>query len=194
MVKSVWAKSVWIALPLLTIVALTGCSTPPPPPAAPPLAPPPAEAPPPAPPGLPTASSDQDFINQAAGMGASEIGMGRLAQGKAAAKPVRALAARMLAAHSHANQQLAALAKRLKLEVAPPPDEPPPELLTSNGPDFDKQYLGLVVAGHQNMIALFESETKNGHDPRLKHFARSMLPVLRHHLHEAETIGQKLGG
>jgi putative membrane protein len=188
------AKSLWIALPLLTVLMLAGCSSPPPPPAAPPPAPPPpAEAPPPAPPGPPTASSDQDFINQAAGMNASQTGMGRLAHGKAASPAVRLLAQRLVADHTQANQRLAALAKRLKLDVAPPPDQPPPALLTSSGPDFDKQYLGLVISGHQNMIALFESEASSGQDPRAKRFAREMLPALRHHLHEAETIGHKLG-
>jgi putative membrane protein len=186
------AKSLWIALPLLTIITLAGCSNPPPPPAASPP-PPPAQAPPPPPPGPPTVSSDQDFINQATGTGAFEIGMGRLAHGKASSKAVRAFAEHMVADHTIANRHLAALAKRLKLEVAPPPDQPPPELLTTSGPDFDKAYIGLVIKAHQDMIALFESEANGGQDARVKHYARSTLPELRHHLHEAETIAHRLG-
>ncbi|MBV9552989.1 MAG: DUF4142 domain-containing protein, partial [Alphaproteobacteria bacterium] len=144
-------------------------------------------------PGPPTASSDQDFINQAMGMNASEIGLGRLAKGKAAARSVKALASRMVTEHTHANQQLASLAKRLKIEAAPPPDQPPPDLLTASGPDFDKMYIGQMIKAHQDAIALFESEANNGQDARVKHWARSTLPTLRHHLHEAETIGKKLG-
>lgn len=185
-------RSTWIALPLLVSIALAGCApVPPPHPAPPPAAP--ETSPPPSPAAPPTASSDQDFVNLATNMGASEMGMGRLADGKAASKELRRLAAHMIADHKRANERLAGLAKRLKLDVAPPPDEPPPELLTSSGPDFDKLYIGLVVKGHQDMIALFESEAGGGQDPRLKHFAREMLPTLRHHLHEAQTIGQKLG-
>lgn len=126
-------------------------------------------------------------------MGAAEIGMGRLAEGKAASKSVKALAARMVADHSHANQRLAALAKHLKIDVTPTPDQPPPDLLTSSGPAFDKLYLGMAISAHQNMIALFESEANGGQDPRVKHFARSMLPELHHHQHEAEAIAKKLG-
>jgi putative membrane protein len=187
------AKSIWIALPLLTIAVLAGCSPPPAPPPAAPPAPPPAPEAPPAPPGPPAAASDQDFINQAAGLNAAEIGMGRLARGKGASKAVRSFAESLVAGHTHVNQELAALAKRLQLSVSPPPDQPPPELLTATGPDFDKAYISIVIKAHQDAIALYESEANNGQDPRAKHFARSMLTELHHHLHEAETIGHRLG-
>lgn len=190
-------RRVWrVAVPLLALGALAGCAIPPapPPPTAPP--PPPLAAPeslPPAPPSAPRANSDQDFINQAAGINATEIGMGRLAHGKAAAPAVRALAARMITDYTAANRRLDLLAKRLQLVVAPPPDRPPPELLLASGPAFDKAYLTLLIDTHQNLIALFESEANDGQDTRAKHFAREMLPLLRHHLREAEAIGHKAG-
>jgi putative membrane protein len=187
-------RSAWIALPLIALMTLAGCSSAPPsPPPAPPPAPPPPEAPPPPPPGPPTASSDQEFINLALGMGQSEIGMGRLAHGKAASRQVRAFAERMVTDHTAANKRISALAHRLKIEPSPAPDQPPPELITASGPDFDKQYISLVVKAHQDMIALFESEANGGQDPRAKQLARSMLPELHHHLHMAEDIAKKLG-
>jgi putative membrane protein len=126
-------------------------------------------------------------------MGQSEIGTGRLAQGKAASREVRALAAKMVADHTAADAKLAALAKRLKIEPTPAPDQPPPELIAASGPDFDKQYVAMLVRGHQDAIALFESEEKGGQDTRAKRLARSMLPELRHHLHLAEILAKKLG-
>jgi putative membrane protein len=185
-------RTAWIALPLIAMLALAGCVTAPQPQPAPPPAPP-AEAPPPPPPGPPTASSDQDFFNQALGAGAGEIGMARLARGKAQARDVRVLAERMIADHSAADRRLKALAKRLKLDVSPTPDEPPPELIAASGPDFDKQYIDLMIKAHQNAIALFESEANGGQDPRAKRLAREMLPELRHHLRLAEAIAKKLG-
>jgi predicted outer membrane protein len=146
-------KSIWIALPLLTAITLAGCVSPSPPPSAPPPAPPPAPEAPPAPSGPPTASSDQDFINLATGLDQSEIGMGRLARGKGASKAVRAFAEHMVVDHTRVNERLAALAKRLQLAVAPPPDQPPPDLLTTSGPDFDKAYIGLAIRSHQDAIA-----------------------------------------
>jgi putative membrane protein len=129
----------------------------------------------------------------AMGMNASEVGMSRLARGKAAGKAVKSLAARMVADHTHANQQLAGLAKRLKIDAAPVHDEPPPELAAASGPDFDKQYVAMLIKAHQDAIALYESEANGGQDAHAKHLARSTLPTLRHHLHEAEALGKKLG-
>jgi putative membrane protein len=188
------ARSLWVALALLMITALADCAVPPPPtaPAPPPPTAPP-EAPPTVPPGPPTASSDQDFINQAAGMNAREIGMGRLAHGKGAAKALRLFAQHLALEHIELNKRLAALARHLKLDVMPPPDEPPPELLTTIGPDFDRHYVELVIKGQQDLISLYESEANGGEDIRARHFAREMLPVLRFHLKEAETLGRKIG-
>jgi putative membrane protein len=187
------SRSAWMVLPVVALLTLAGCSSAPPPPPAPPPAPPAAPAPPPPPPGPPTASSDQDFINQALGAGAGEIGMARLARGKAQSREIRAFAEHMIVDHTQANKRLEALAKRLKIEVSPTPDQPPPELIAAGGPDFDKQYIGLAIKTHQDAIALFQSEATGGQDPRAKHLARSMLPELQHHLHMAEAIGKKLG-
>jgi putative membrane protein len=129
----------------------------------------------------------------AMGMNASEVGMSRLARGKATGKAVKSLAARMVADHTHANQQLAGLAKRLKIDAAPVHDEPPPELAAASGPDFDKQYVAMLIKAHQDAIALYESEANGGQDAHAKHLARSTLPTLRQHLHEAEALGKKLG-
>src|SRR5579872_7312143 len=185
------ARSLWMALALLTMATLAGCAVPPPAPTAP--APPPAPAAPEAPPGPPTASSDQDFINQAAGMTAREIGMGRLAHGKGAAKPLRLFAQHMALEYIELDKRLAALAKHLKLDVAPPPDQPPPVLLTTIGPDFDRHYIELVIKGHRDLTALYESEADNGQDIRAKHFAREVLPALRIRRDEADALGRKIG-
>jgi putative membrane protein len=185
------AQSSWL---LLALLALASCATPPLPPTAPEPPPPPAvEAPAPAPPGPPSASSDQDFINQAIGLNDRQIGMGRLAKGKGAQKPVRLLALHMAAEHTLLNRRLELLAKRLRLDVAPPPDQPPPALLTNFGPEFDRAYLVLVIKGHEDLIALCESEAAGGQDPRARHFARELVPVLRLHAREAAAMGGKFG-
>jgi putative membrane protein len=187
------ARSLWTTLAALTIAALAGCAVPQPPTAPTPPASPAPEASPPAPPGPPGASSDQDFINQAAGLNAREIGMGRLAHGKGAAKPLRLFAEHMALEHIELQKRLAALAKHLTLDVVPPPDRPPPELLTTIGPDFDRHYMDLVIKGHQDLIALYESEADGGQDIRAKHFAREALPMLRLHLKEAGELSRRIG-
>jgi putative membrane protein len=188
------ARSLWMALALVTMAALASCAVPPPPtaPTLPPAVPAP-EAPAPAPPAPPSVTSDQDFINQAAAMNAREIGMGRLAHGKGAAKPLRLFAQSIAFQHIELQKRLAILARHLKLDVAPPADRPPPELLTTIGPDFDRHYMALVIKGNQELIALYESEASGGQDIRAKHFAREALPMLRLHLKEAEVLARKIG-
>jgi len=50
-----------------------------------------------------------------------------------------------------------------------------------------------MITAHQNEIALYDGEAKGGQHPRVKHFAHGMLPELRHHLHDAQMLGRKLG-
>ncbi|HTW51664.1 MAG TPA: DUF4142 domain-containing protein [Stellaceae bacterium] len=188
------ARSLWVALALLTMTALGGCVPPPAPTApAPPPAPAASEAPPAPVPAPPTAKSDQDFINQAAGMNAREIGMARLAHGKGAAKRLRLFAQHLALEYIELDKRLSALAKHLKLDVAPTLDQPPPVLLTTIGPDFDLHYLDLVIKGQQDLISLYQSEADNGRDVRAKHFAREVLPALRRRLDEARAHGRTIG-
>lgn len=79
--------------------------------------------------------------------------MGRLAHGKAAARPLRLFARRLKIEHIELQKQLALLAK---LDVTPPGDRPSPELLTTIGRDFDRPYLALVIKGQQDLISLYE--------------------------------------
>jgi putative membrane protein len=175
-------RSAWIALPLIALAALAGCAPPPPLPPAPP------PAPAGAPPAMPAVLSDQQFVNLALAMGASEIGMGRLARGKATRREVRGLAGRLVSANFQMNHHLVTLARHLGLAVGPASEQPPPGLAAASGPDFDRQYLATVIKAHQDTIALFESEASGGQDPRLKRFAGNMLVVLRHHLDMAQML------
>lgn len=137
------------------------------------------------------AGSDQQFIDQAAAAGMAEVSAGQAARSGAQARPVKAFAARMIADHSRANKQLMALARRLKMPPNPDAAAPPPP--PPGGPDFDRQYISDQISAHQQAIALFEAEAQNGQNPQLKRFARTSLPMLRHHLQMAEAIARRMG-
>jgi putative membrane protein len=61
-------------------------------------------------------------------------------------------------------------------------------LLTLKGADFDHAFMKHMVSDHQEAIALFEREAKDGKDPELKDFASKTLPTLREHLKMARKI------
>ena len=96
----------------LTMAAVAGGAVPTPPSAPPPA---PEALTPSNPPPSPTASFDQDFIKQVAGMNARQIGMDQLAHGKAAARQLRL---RSKIEHIELQNRLALVAKYLKLDVA----------------------------------------------------------------------------
>ncbi|MBV8889689.1 MAG: DUF4142 domain-containing protein [Alphaproteobacteria bacterium] len=193
-------RSAWLALSGIALLALAACgesNSDMPPPAAPPrVAPPPSEPPPAPPPEAPSASSDQQFVDEAAAAGMTEVDLGRLAREHAASREVRAFGAHMVADHTHVNNRLAALARHLKLTASSPtPDQSMhDQLAQASGHDFDRQYIDGQVKAHQDAVQLFESEAQNGQDARLKRFARETLPTLRAHLHRAEALARRLGG
>ena len=183
-------RSAWFVLPLAGALLLAGCAVPPkqaPAPPAPPTAPaPPPEAAPAAPP--PGAMSDQQFVDLALSAGAMQIGIGRLAHGKAASHAVRTLGARLIAEYSYQNLRLTLLARHLKITPAPPLDKPPPELLITNGSDFDLEFLPIEVQALQQLGDLFEAAAGAGQDPRIKYFAHETVPVVQHQLRDVRAV------
>lgn len=179
-----------IGVTFAALLALAACSDRAPPPVvaapAPPTA---AEAPSP----LAPVSGDQQFIDQAASAGAAEVDLGKLAHDKAKAKSVRAFAARMVSDHTKANNRLVAVTKKLNMtpNVAPADTS---QLASLSGADFDKAYIANQVQAHQDAVAAFEAEAKDGQVPQLKKFAHDFLPMLQSHLKQAQTISAKIGG
>ncbi|HEX3953774.1 MAG TPA: DUF4142 domain-containing protein [Stellaceae bacterium] len=176
-------------LAFLALAACSGHSAPPPPVvAAPPPPPPAAAAPAPAP-----VSADQQFIDQAASGGMAEVEAGKLARTQSKNRAVRSFGARMVSDHGRANAHLMALVKKLKMTANPSPADTS-QLASLSGPDFDKAYIPDQVKAHEDTIALFEAEAKDGENAQLKRFAQSSLPMLRAHLKQAQGIAAKMGG
>ncbi|HEX3863229.1 MAG TPA: DUF4142 domain-containing protein [Stellaceae bacterium] len=184
-------SAVRLGVTLSAFLVLVACSdnSPPPPVVA---APTPEAAAPPPPPPAPAVSGDQQFLDQAASGGTGEVELGKTARGKAHAKSVRAFAARMVTDHGRANTHLMALAKRLKMTPNVSPADTS-QMDSLKGADFDKAYIADQVKAHEDTVALFEGEAKDGQDAQLRKFASSSLPMLRSHLKQAQAIAAKIG-
>jgi putative membrane protein len=191
-------KSVFVTLSTVALLAVSGCSS------APPPAPPVAEAPPPpatplapTPPPPPVVTSpDQQFIDQAAAAGMTEVSLGRLAEQNTKRRDVRAFAHRMVIDHTRIDDRLLALARRLHMVSETPPaadQQAEAQLKSAEGPDFDRHYLDGEIDAHKQAISLYEGEAKAGQNRALAHFAREELATLRSHLREAERVRQHLG-
>jgi len=56
----------------------------------------------------------------------------------------------------------------------------------------DKDYMGQMVKDHEQDLAAFEKEAKDGSDPNVKSFASKTSEVVRKHLEMAKKVDSKL--
>ena len=139
---------------------------------------------------------DLAFMNDAAPGGMVEVELGRLAVKQAASKEVKAFAARMIADHSKAGEELKALAQGKKVmlpaDLTPKHKEVMAKLSKLNGAEFDKEYVTEMVADHEKDVTAFEAQAKGSVDSDVKAFAEKTLPTLKMHLQMIQDIAAKM--
>ena len=139
--------------------------------------------------------TDEQFVQKASAAGLGEVNLGMLAARQASSPDVKKFAQRMVDDHTKANQELNQIADKKRIRPAPAMDEKHRNLATQlgklTGADFDRTYLKDQVKDHEEAVALFEAEAKNGKDPDLKAFASKALPTLKEHL---EMVRKLAGG
>jgi putative membrane protein len=137
------------------------------------------------------------FIKDAASVGMMEIQLGRVAQDNGNLPEVKSFGDRMVLEHSHAGQELNAIAAQRNL-VLPVQLERKHILMIARlsklaGMEFDRKYMQTMVKNHLNSIALFKKALKKVKDPDLRAWTAATLPVLQEHLQMAQEVVQKLG-
>jgi putative membrane protein len=123
---------------------------------------------------------DQTFVHEASAAGLSEVADAQMAVQTAKRDDVRKAAQQLLTDHIAANAKLKSLAqsKNLPLATSAAPSKAP----ASMSGDFDANYVAAQIKAHENAIALFKAEARDGRDTDLREFASSTLPTLEHHL------------
>jgi putative membrane protein len=136
-------------------------------------------------------AADKRFIQNAAVGGMAEVQVAQLAEQKTQNPTVKAFAEKMVNDHTPNNEQLVKLAE--SKGVTPPTEldamhqRQMTKLESLSGRKFDTTYLKGQEKDHAMMLKTFEAEAKNGHDPDLKQFAQTTIPVIEEHEHLAET-------
>jgi putative membrane protein len=137
------------------------------------------------------ASPDETFVLEASEAGMAEVALGDLAKTKASSKEVKDFGKMMVTDHSKANDELKALAQKKNVKI---PDEckmcqqKTKQLDNLTGKEFDKKFMEIMVADHNEAISKFSKESTQGNDNDLKTWAGQKLPTLRHHLEMAQKI------
>lgn len=143
-----------------------------------------------------TQNSDKAFMEKAAESGMAEVMFGKLAQTQGNSQKVKDYGMMMEKDHTKANQELMSLAKQQNITL--PTALPAPmqsdydALKKKSGNDFDKAFMDQMVADHQKVVALFETEAKNGNNEEVRTWAERTLPTLKQHLEHAKEIRNNL--
>ena len=135
-------------------------------------------------------ATDQIFVNAAAGRDVTAIQAGQLAATKARAPRVKRFAAKMVADHQMATQQLTTIAQEKTITVTPVAGNPAVQarLEADNNGVFDRDYLRSQIDSHAAAMVVFREEVARGSDPDLTNFAKQNLPMIEQHLRLAKQI------
>jgi putative membrane protein len=140
---------------------------------------------------------DEEFLVEAFGGSNKEIVLGRLAEKQAKNEKVREFGQRMVRDHTKASQRIAEVLKaknrNLVEGTAKGIDRERDQLAKFQGEGFDKAYMQHMLKDHEEDVAAFENQAKNGKDPACVNLAKEMLPTLREHLQMARQIAAQVG-
>jgi putative membrane protein len=130
-----------------------------------------------------------------------EIELSKLAQ-KSSNTQIKNYASTIVTDHQSADKDLMAFAKSHKLANIPA-DKPDSEtdrqadkdmttavahLKTLKGAEFDKEYLNMMVSGHDKELAKIDVSAGSANDPDLQSMLKSLKPVLQRHADQARDL------
>ena len=153
--------------------------------------------------GLPASSRPQaidddvrEFIRAAGESGEAEVALAGVAKQRSQMAIVRELAARLEREHRATNQELLTLARTRRVDIPEMSAEHRAAQRTLeglSGAAFDREYIALMVKGHDASIARFSAAVKSA-DAGVRAFAEKALPTLRAHMEAVEKARKAIGG
>ena len=137
-------------------------------------------------------STDTKFIQEEAAAGAALVRIAELGVKKSEREDIKAFAGMLVADHTKANAELATLAESkgvvLTSEVDSKHAGTYEKLKGESGTDLDKEFLSVIVSGHEKCVKNFQGAADNAEDSEVKLWAAKMLPALQAHLEKAEEL------
>jgi putative membrane protein len=141
--------------------------------------------------------SEDLFLKTAAEGNQAEIALGQLALQQAESAEVKQFGARMIQDHQKANQEVKELASKEGVQLPRRMNEKQKlrqvELGQLSGHPFDLAYMQYMMKDHRKEVKQFEQTAQQLHNPAVKTWAFTTLPVLQQHLEMASNVATKLG-
>jgi len=136
--------------------------------------------------GFGISNNDLNFMKDAHSANLFEISSSNQAVAKSTDQQIKSFAQHMIDDHNRADNQLTTLAARKGAGSLGPISQDKADQLAQldklNGSDFDREYLRLQRAAHEETISKFQAATTSVQDADIREFASSTLPTLRDHL------------
>lgn len=125
-----------------------------------------------------------------------EISAAQAALEKASSDEVRSFARMMIDDHTKAGEQLAEAAKGQNISLPAGVDARHDQLLqdlaSATEQDFDRLYMRTQVEAHTAALKLQQDYSSFGANPALKAIATQLVPVIKRHLDQAQTVLDRL--
>ncbi len=134
------------------------------------------------------AMTSDDFIQKATVANLFKVQSSEIALQKSQNEAVKKLAQQLVTDQKKANDQIAALLKKEKIEATVPTalDEAHQKMLddlnAASAEEFDKMYLEAQMKAHEDATALLNGYWKGGDNEKLQTLAKGMRPTLQWHV------------
>jgi putative membrane protein len=151
--------------------------------------------------GAKLADGDVKIIAHLHHVNKMEIDLGKVAQ-KAGTAQVKAYGETLERDHMTANKDLVAFAKQNKLNAIPA-DKPDNEadkqahkemmskvsrLKTLKGAEFDREFLNMMMSGHDQELAKIDTSISSASNPELQAMLKNVKPMLQRHADQARDL------
>jgi putative membrane protein len=140
--------------------------------------------------------TDRQFVLKAAQDGLTEVELGNLATQLAQSQEVKDFGRRMVEDHTQLNNELKDLAAQkginLPMDIGAENNRIKADLARLEGEDFDRNYINRMVIEHNQDVALFQRQARQGNDRDLRNWAARSLPIFQEHLQLARSIQDRL--
>jgi putative membrane protein len=144
-----------------------------------------------------TGNTDADFVGDMIADGQAEVDLAKMAQQKAASKPVKDFAAQMVRDHTKAAAELKTVATQAKVDLSRHHDmdhgkDVRERLSKLSGREFDREYMQAMIDDHEKAVDQVEDKAERADSDHVKQWAAKTLPTLKKHLEQAKQIHEGL--
>jgi putative membrane protein len=140
--------------------------------------------------------TDNTFMTQVAMGNKAEIMAGQLAATKGENAEVKAFGQLMVTEHGMAQTDLESIASSLGKTLPDTVDAEHQALMVRlnslSGHSFDTAYMNSQVKDHQKTVMIFQTETSDGNNRRVRDYANTYLPHIQMHLQKADSLANAI--